>query len=128
MNENINKELEQEIELHTRTKILLEKVMIEKNQLKKRIETLVENISTMFSKFLFLMSIPINIGMLNFIVIIRLQPNNLILTIQIIVSVLIIFFSLYIALTGKGLVKKLKKTFRNFLEKLIEGEVFLKHL
>jgi hypothetical protein len=118
MHEDMMEKLTKEKEAHVKTKIQLEIVIQEKEELQTKIENLADSISTIFSKVITSFYLPLLITILNYYIIIKRHPIREILVVQIALSIIIAFGSIYMGVTGRGLAGKLKRILKKAVYKL----------
>ena len=117
-NETLIEKLMQEKEAHAKTKIELERVVKEKEEILNKIEKRAKSISEKFSKVVLVLYLPLWITIMNFGLIFKLHPLKIVLVVQIFLSAILSLTSIYMGITGIGLARKLKFMLKNALYKL----------
>lgn len=88
------------------------KLELEKKELTEKIEAFAEDISSKFSRVFFAISIPIIIAITNYQILLNTHPAYFIQVIQLVISIILAFYSLLMALTKKGFINPFTKKFK----------------
>ena len=113
--ENFN----QEKEAHAKTKNELEMALREKDELLNKVEKLAKSISMKLSKIITILYLPLWIIILNYYFINKLHPLQKILVVQVSLSVLFAFTSIFMGVTGKGLAEKLRQILKIAVHRIL---------